>query len=342
MIDTVHLRNLVPPSLPLGDLLSRAPFETRCGHTPAAGESSTYVLNLPRDDAVTLPQLTVSTTASGVWCTAALSVPKHLYGNNVVMVSDADMTRALASVSRFVTQICGFEFDAHHALVGRADYCYNFATGEANVAAYIDAGAVATVPRADRFKINSTTVSFVTKGKVIKLYGKYAEVSAQRREGKATGDELRAAEGKTRLEVTHRRRDALMRLAERHGLEDRRAHQLLTADVAHSELGRALGLLGLDKPTRPLDTRMDILREKYGDTKRCRSLAAFLYYLDRYGEATWRRDEGGRYPAWYGYSRSTYMANVRLLRDAGAWVRADRQLPPLVLVWPEGRAARVS
>jgi hypothetical protein len=342
MLDTVHLRSLVPPSLPLGDLLARAPFMTRCGHTPAEGESSTYVLNLPRDDAATLPQLTVSTTASGVWCTAALSVPKHLYGNNVVMVSDADMPRALAGVSRFVTEVCGFEFDAHHALVGRADYCYNFDTGEANVAAYIDAGATATLPRMDRFKINSTTVSFVTKGRVVKLYGKHAEVSQQVREGKATDDELRAAEGKTRLEVTYRRREALKRLAERHGLEDRRAHQLLTADVAHDELGQALGLLGLDKPTRRQDTRMDTLREKYGDTKRCRALVAFVGYLDRYGEATWRKDVGGRYPAWYGYSRSTYMANVRLLKAAGVWARVDRQLPPLSLVWPVERSASVA
>jgi hypothetical protein len=342
MIDTVHLRNLVPPSLPLGDLLARAPFTTRCGHTPAEGESSTYVLNLPRDDAVTLPQLTVSTTASGVWCTAALSVPKHLYGNNVVMVSDADMLRALASVSQFVTQVCGFEFDAHHALVGRADYCYNFDTGEANVAAYIEAGAMARVARMDRYKINSTTVSFVTKAKVIKLYGKHAEVSEQVRAGKATDSELRAAVGKTRLEVTYRRREALKRLAERHGLEDRRAHQLLTADVARDELGQALGLLGLDKPTRPLDTRMDILREKYGDTRRCRSLVAFAGYLDRYGEATWHKDKAGRYPAWYGYSRSTYMANVRLLKAAGVWARVNRQLPPLSLVWPTEPAARVA
>ncbi len=342
MIDTVHLRHLVPPSMPLSVLLGRAPFLTRCGHTPAENESSTYVLNLPRDDAVTLPQLTVSTTASGVWCTAALSVPKHLYGNNVVMVSDADMTRAFDSVSRFVTQICGFEFDAHHALVGRADYCHNFATGEANVAAYIDVGAMATLPRADRFKINSTTVLFVTKGKVIKLYGKHAEVSAQRCEGKATGAELRAAEGKTRLEVTYRRRDALMRLAARHGLEDRRAHQLLTADVAEGELGHALGLLGLDKPTRQQDTRMDVLREKYGDTKRWHALVAFVALLDRYGEATWRKDKGGRYASWYGYSRSTYMANVRLLKSAGAWVRADRQLPPLSLVLPVEHSAQAA
>jgi hypothetical protein len=331
----------VPPSLSLADLLSRAPFTSRCGHTPAEGENSTYVLNLPRD-AVSLPQLTVSNTASGVWCTAALSLPKHLYGNNVIMVSDADLPRALDSVSRFVTGVCGFEFDAHHALVGRVDYCHNFATGEANVAAYIDAGATATVARMDRFKINSTTVSFVAKGKVIKLYGKRAEVSKELAEGRATNDELLAAEGNTRLEVTYRRRDALMRLAERHGLEDRRAHQLLAAGVAQKELRQALGLLGLDSPTRLQDTRMDILREKYGDTKRCRALVAFLGYLDRYGEATWRRDACGRFPTWYGYSRSTYMANVRLLKAAGAWTRADRQLPPLSLVLSAGRSARVA
>jgi hypothetical protein len=266
-------------------------------------------------------------------------MPKHLYGSNVVMVNAADVPRALHSVSQFVSEVCGFEFDAHHALVGRADYCHNFATGEANVAAYIDVGAMATVPRMDRFKINNTTVSFVTKSKVIKLYGKYAEVSEAVRAGKATDGELRAAEGKTRLEVTYRRRDALMRLAARHGFEDRRAHQLLTADVAEGELGHALGLLGLDKPTRQQDTRMDVLREKYGDTKRWHALVAFVALLDRYGEATWRKDSGGRYASWYGYSRSTYMANVQLLKSAGAWARADRQLPPLSLVQPAEHSA---
>jgi hypothetical protein len=327
--------------LSIRDLLARAPFETRCGHAPAEGESSTYVLNLARDEATTLPQLTVSNTASGLWCTAALSVPKYLYGNNVSMVTEADMPRAFDGVSRFVSQVCGFEFDARLALVGRADYCHNFDTGQADVVPYVDVAAMATVSRMDRFKINSTTVSFVTKGKVIKLYGKHAEVAKQVREGKATDDELRAADGKTRLEVTHRRSDALTRLADRYGVE-RRAHQLLTTEVARNELGLALRLLGLDKPTRPQDTRMDVLREKYGDTKRCRALVAFVGYLDRYGEATWRKGAGGRYAPWYGYSRSSYMANVRLLKAAGVWARQDRQLPPLSLVLPVGRGARVA
>jgi hypothetical protein len=265
-------------------------------------------------------------------------LPKYLYGNNVVMVNAADVPRALEGVSRFVTEVCGFEFDAHHALLGRADYCYNFDTGQANVNAYVDVAAAATLPRADRFKINATTVSFVTKGRVVKLYGKYAEVARHVREGTATNDELRAAEGKTRLEVTTRRSDALVRLANRYGLE-RRAHHLLTAEVAGDELGQALTLLGLDKPTRLQDTRMDVLREKYGDTKRCRALVAFVGYLDRYGEATWQRTAGGQFPTWYGYSRSTYMANVRLLKDAGVWARQDRQLPPLTLVWPTAHAS---
>jgi len=224
-----------------------------------------------------------------------------------------------------VSTTAGVPFDAHSALVGRVDYCHNFAVGEGNKIPYLSAAAHASIPRMTRHQIGDTSLAFKHGSQIMRLYGKHDEVAYRANSGRATDDELRESVGLLRLEISHFNSDACRRLSDRYSLPDRYADLLLHSTIAHQEIERGLTMLGLDKITETVDARIDILREIYGDTHQMRRLVAFLGFLDRYGEGFWRHGFGG-------YGRSTYFQYCRDLKKAGVWLKSDRQLPPLRLV----------
>ncbi len=116
MIDTVSLRQHVPLLPPT--LMSERGFSPTCGHASTDDHYLTWKLNLPRDK-VTWPRLTWSSTPSGDWLTTEVSLPKLRFGNNVQMVSEADVGVALEDISRFISQTAGIAFDTSAALIGR-------------------------------------------------------------------------------------------------------------------------------------------------------------------------------------------------------------------------------
>lgn len=321
MIDTVSLRHTFP--LPPQSEIADRGFVTKCGHPPSDCEHQKWKLNQPKDNE-TLPRLTWSSSPSGDWLTTEVSVPKFLFNSNVIQLTDADIERGLNEISRFVSTTAGVPFNAHSALVGRVDYCHNFAVGEGNKIPYLSAAAHASIPRMKRHQID-TNLAFMHGSQKILLYGKHDEVAHRANSGRATDDELRESVGLLRLEISHFNSDACRRLADRYSLPNRYADLLLYSGIAHQEVERGLTMLGLDKVTETVDARIDILREVYGDTHQMRRLVAFLGFLDRYGEGFWRHGFGG-------YGRSTYFQYCRDLKKAGVWLKADRQLPPLRLV----------
>ena len=322
MIDTIRL--IRPAPLPPSSALIERGFRPLRGRMSSNSKSATWVWNAVRENGV-FPRLTWSSTLWGDWITAETSMPKMLYGNNVQLVDDADVHRGLDVISQFVYEEAGTLFDAHTALVSRVDYCGNFLVGEENVIAYLVAAAGASPPRLTRYQIGDTTVTFKNKSQVIRLYDKHCEVANLVRDGTAGNDELLAALGILRLEVSHLHSGACKRLAKRLALPDRRASHLLVGSVAFEELARNLAALGLDRLMEPVDMRLDILRETYGDNPHCRRLAGFLGFLDRYSENFWRQCIGG-------YSRSLYYSHARDLKKAGVWLKTEHQLPPLYLI----------
>ena len=137
-----------------------------------------------------------------------------------------------------------------------------------------------------------------------------------------------------RLEISHFNSDACRRLSKRYSLPDRSASLLLHSSIAHQEIERGLGLLGLDRITATVDARVDTLRDCYGDSPQTRRLVGFLGFLDCYGEGFWRGGIGG-------YRRSAYYQNCRELKNAGVWLKSDCQLSPLSLVgYPHKQSSR--
>jgi hypothetical protein len=223
------------------------------------------MLNQPENNE-TLPRLTWSAYPKGDWLTAEVSVPKFLFNNNIVQLSDADISSGLQGIGGFIQDVTGKPFNAHRALVGRVDYCHNFPVGEANKVSYLSAAVRASISRLTRHHIGDTSLLFQNKSQKLRLYSKHDEVASRANRGRATDDELRASVGLLRLEVSHFTSDACRRLSGRYSLPDRYAELLLNNSIARMEIERGLSMLGLDEVTETVDARLDVLREVYGDT----------------------------------------------------------------------------
>jgi len=321
VIDTVQLRHSAP--LPPSRVLMDHGFIQRRGHALPDADIVTWVQNFKRAGGV-FPRLAWSSTPSGGWLTAEVSLPKMLYSSNVILIDDADVNRGLDVISQFISNETGFTFDAHTALVGRVDYCFNFSVGEENIARYVSAVSCTTLPLMTRRIIEDTTAVFQNESRKVQLYGKQAEVESRWQKGKATDDELQAAPGILRLEVSYRHAKACKSLARRSGLPDHRADHLLVRGIAEAELGKMLTALGLDRIVEAVDTRLDVLRENHGYTSYFRQLVAYLALRDHYGEKFYQQGIGG-------YSRSSIYRLKRDLKAAGVLLRTEHQLPPLRL-----------
>ena len=126
-----------------------------------------------------------------------------------------------------------------------------------------------------------------------------------------------------RVEVRHKIAEACQRLSEKYGFPRRTAMDLFTGTIAYQELSDALSDLGLDREILKYDSRIDALRDYYGDTATFRRLAGFITLLEHYGENFWRGEYGG-------YSRTTYYEHM-MVKRAGAWLCSDVALEPLRL-----------
>lgn len=316
MIDTAQLRHLiaVPPTI---DLLALG-FRSVPQHSTSF--KTIWVKNAPRGT-TSQPRLTWSQTNCGDWLSVEASLPRLLFGRNTVSLCEDDIPAALNELSVFVTQVVGIEFDATTALVGRVDYFVDFPVGEANLERYLAVVATAVLPRFDRHTIN-TTVLFRNKSKQISVYDKQAEILSH--PDQVNPVMIDEARGMIRVEVRHKTSDACQRLKEKYGLSHRTALDLFTGAIAFQELSDVLSDLGLDREILKYDSRIDTLREYYGDTTTFRRLAGFIKLLEHYGE-NFLRNGGG------GYSRTMYYEHMRMVKGANAWLRSNVELPPLRL-----------
>ncbi len=321
MFDTVSFRHslkLPPPA----DLLALG-WKSACGHVSTTDDRQKWLLNLPSS-----PRLTWSSAPDGgCYLTAECSIPKLIYGNNVVMVGDADLPLAFDFISNYVSEASGTDFDSRSALLGRLDVCHNFQVGQLNVSSYISGVRSASISRKNRNAINDSTVTFQGKQSKVMVYGKFAEVSHLHKQGRATPEEVSSARGVLRLEASYFKTPAVRRLAEQYGFSDRTACNLLSSEVASGELEKAMSKLNLDRPIVANDDRLDSLaRHGYTGT-RVEYLTGFLGLLDRFGEDFYQLPE-------LDYKRATYYKRAKACRDAGVWSRSASQkaLPALQLV----------
>jgi hypothetical protein len=216
------------------------------------------------------------------YLTAEVSLPKLLYGNNVEMITPADIPVALENLSNLVTYHTKIYFNAARATATRLDVCFNWKTSPSDVCARLESLKTAHVPRKMCRTIESNGISIYfrnhgkKKSEVIVLYSKHAETANLK--PKVHDDVLRSSIGVIRLE--HRYvGDMIMR---KFGTD--RAGELLCAAVAEKVINSDLKTLTLDKEIQTGDARLEILRKYCGDDGGLfRRLVPFLILCDTFG-----------------------------------------------------------
>lgn len=285
-----------------------------------------YIYNSPPERGYARPHLTYSYAPDGIgYLSVKVSLPKMLYGNNVEMISDTDIPRALDEISDFVSERAGVDFNAATAKVWRLDVCHNWRRTEEEVYARLRALRCATMPRMV-FRLVESSPYWKNASQEVTAYAKLAQMQSLAREGMATDADVRASVGVFRLERRYLTSNACKRLAARLNLPDRRADYMLQERVADTVLNETMKELGLDRAIESGDSRLSLLREKYGYGSRFQRLAGFIALCDAYGADS--------LVALGIVSRSRFYEQKRELEAAGAWLvsPAKRTLPPLRLV----------
>lgn len=315
MIDTVQLRHRIV--LPSKAELSALGFHRVIKRSPS---KTTWVKNATRRSA-SQPRFTWSQTNGGDWLSVEVSLPKLLFGRNTLLLTEHNTSDALRLLSNFVFETVGVDFDAMTAIVGRIDYYFDFNVGETNAFPYLTTASRATLPYTRRHIVGNS-VSFGNRSKRIVIYDKHVEVISRR--GLVNAEELEESNGVLRLEARHLTSRACNRLKQKHGLPFPTSQSLCSLAVARKELSSTLVALGLDREILNPGSRIDRLREYYGDIRLVRSLIAFIALFESYGEEFWRLGVAG-------YSKSLYYEHMRLVKKANALLCAETTLPPLRL-----------
>jgi hypothetical protein len=295
-----------------------------------------FVYNPPPVKGYARPQLTWRIAPNGVgFLDAKVSLPKMLFGNNVQMISDADIPRAKDTVTGFVSEVAGVEFNAWTANLGRLDICHNWHVGEAETYMYLHALRNAHLPRMVRRVIDDGTVDFINGSQNVVFYSKHAETMKRAQEGKAIDEHLHASIGILRGEHRFTNTSACKRLATRLSVDSHRAQYLLTSEVAEAVMNNTVKELGLDSNIESTDSRLALLREHYGFGKTYETLAGFLQLCDIHGADNLVK---------LGYHPETFRRRRKEVEAAGAWLTnpTRAQLPPLRLVRENAAGARAS
>lgn len=212
-------------------------------------------------------------------------MPKLLYGNNVETIkTDAEVMRAVDSLSVFATDITGTDCDLRRWDVVRLDACHSWDVTETEVTARIAAlgGAHIRRMKPDPYPHG---MYWKTKSETLLAYSKHSQVSEAISNGEAIPDEvLRASIGNFRLERRLLKRDAIRRrIVKPFGLEALHAEAVLRADIAASIINEDVMALNLDRPLVSGDARKARLLERYGFTNTYFRLRSFLEdYADPY------------------------------------------------------------
>jgi hypothetical protein len=285
-----------------------------------------FVFNPPPVKGHALPQLTWRTVPSGVsYLDARVSLPKMLFANNVQMLSGADIPRALDAVTGFVSDVVGVEFNAWTANIGRLDVCHNWHVGEAETYTYLHALRNAHLSKMTRRVIDDGTVDFAHDSQQVVFYAKHAETQERAKVGKATDEHLHASIGVLRGEHRYVNSRGCISLASILKLDSRRADNLLTEEVAETVMHKTVKDLGLDKSIESGDSRLALLRERYGFTSTYETLAGFLQLCDTHGADNLVR---------LGYHAEKFRRRRKQVEAAGAWLTNPTRatLPRLRLV----------
>jgi len=242
------------------------------------------------------------------------SLPKILFGHNLTVLNQAEITEALQILSSLATAYFGVDFDAFSASVGRIDFCINFDVGAERIYAYLRSATEARPQRLKRRIIGKIeTVEFFNKQRKIYLYDKARQSQFLLRKDKIPPDVAASASGLIRLEARFSNPVVIQRLVVDHlNLTDRASRTILNSSVAKKVLSEALTQFELDKPIIMVDRRVETLQKFYGYGSKLQQLLGFMQLCDLYGQDN-LISRGV-------VKRSAFYQHIKDLRRAGALI----------------------
>ena len=248
-----------------------------------------------------------------VYLSATVSLPAFIFGSNVRLPNQHEITQALESLSRYVSERSGLEFDALTAIVWEAHFTKDYFVGEVAMRHVISKLAEMNIPRFSKGRYSETTLYFHSKGagkqdqkpRTICIYDKHEDCINK----SFSKSDTSQAEGMMRLEFRYKTTDAVKRLVKGFQLSNRQAQTVLTESVSNAALASIEEqILLLFEETNSQDCIIS-LTEKYGK-RRTASLIQFLVYQHLY------KDQFYKIKA-LDFSRSAYYNCQRDCREAG-------------------------
>lgn len=214
------------------------------------------------------------------------SLPKILYGHNLIVLSQPEITQALDLLSSFATEHFGVDFNASTATVGRVDYCTNFKVGADRIHSYLKAALEASPPHLKRRVIGKIeTVEFFNRQRKIYLYDKGRQCESLLKKNKISKEIAAASSGLLRLEARFRNPVVVRRMVvDKLNLADQTALTVLDLNVARTVSTEALSSFELDKQVVQVDQRIEKLQNFYGHGSKLQQLLGFLQLCDFYGQ----------------------------------------------------------
>ncbi|HEY0324087.1 MAG TPA: phage/plasmid replication protein [Pyrinomonadaceae bacterium] len=247
-----------------------------------------------------------------------LSIAKLLDGNGLEIQTDEDIEAAFDGIEYIINKNVGVDFNSRTAKIGRLDVNADFLVGEDRITSYIHSISNPTAKFIPATYAD-TTRQFYNKSKKLLVYGKYEEVKKQVKEGKATLDDLEAAKGLLRFEVSMRK-SPISRLAQKLKVPAEASH-LINLSVASQIISEGLHQLDLDRPKLSKKLLYAKLLNHFGD--KAPAMLGIIKWHEVYGDNFWKD---------LGWSPSTYYRNRNKLMAANLWnIAPVEALPSLTL-----------
>jgi hypothetical protein len=300
-IDTVKLSHAYcAVDLPPPNKLERRGFEI---NFKRRGNNEIINASLrPANKKITLPSLRVTKSEYG-YCgiSAEVSIAKLVNGNGLGQQTNEDIECGLDAIEDYIREKVGVEFDARTAKVNRFDVNADFLVGESQITPFINS-IYCCDARLKRGAFDTTTVQFFNDSRTLIAYGKKSQMEADYRKGKATIEDVIAAEGLLRVESRLKTNQSVARFAGQYGLANE-AYYLLHMPLANILIQRALSLLNLDTPKSERDNLDERLIKIFGGN--APEYLGIIEYCARYGERFWKK---------LGWSQATYYRKIKPLR----------------------------
>jgi hypothetical protein len=309
MIDTIKISHLYL-KMPCPEELKQHGWQILYGEN-TGGHSSWFYKEKKGDGN---PYLSLFVAPDGkTYQSATVSIPSFIFGSNVRLPNQSEITEGLDLISEYVTEKSGLEFNAHTATVWEVHFTKDYFVSEAAMQRTLSKLSEMNIPRFDKGGYSDTTLYFHSKGtgkqaqkpRTICIYDKHAE----RLKKSSSQDYIRQAEGIMRLEFRYNTTGAVKRFVKTLSLPNREAHTIFSQTVSDAVLApveRQILLL-----LEETDTQNPVisLTRAYGK-RRTATLIQFLFYQNHFGTDFYKIKS-------LGFSRSAYYDCQKDCRQIG-------------------------